>query len=265
MMQKCNNNESNIYFLKYAPFHINFKEIINSIIFAFIFAFGFQTFFYQPFTIPSGSMKPGLQVGDYLLVQKFAYGYNNSSLSFALNQLKFFDQSLLFNDPKRGDIIVFLLPTDKSCHYIKRLIGLPGDKIIIKEGLLYINDIVVKRQYIGQKILIDTSNAPETNSIFRETLPNGISYKIYKENNTKAYSYNFDHNNTPIYKVPKGHYFFMGDDRDNSIDSRFLNKVGYVHQNKILGKAQILFWTFDFSICDFVTELKTHRVFKQIK
>ena len=99
----------------------NFKELLNSLAFAFIFAFIFQTFIYQPFKIPSGSMKPGLQIGDYLFVEKFAYGYNNSSLSFMLNRFDLFNESFFFDTPKRGDVIVFLLPRDSSIHYIKRL------------------------------------------------------------------------------------------------------------------------------------------------
>lgn len=243
----------------------NFKELLNSLAFAFIFAFIFQTFIYQPFKIPSGSMKPGLQIGDYLFVEKFAYGYNNSSLSFMLNRFDLFNESFFFDAPKRGDIIVFLSPKDSSTHYIKRLIGLPDDEIQIKDGLLYINNVAVKRESKGQKIDIEQNGIPYVKNIFEETLPNGVNYTIYTDNGRKSYQNNFDHNDTPVYKVPKGHYFFMGDNRDNSIDSRFLKKIGYVSKNKILGKAKILFWTSDFSVLDFITKFRTNRAFKMIE
>lgn len=243
----------------------NFKELFKSMSVALIFAFIFQTLIYQPFKIPSGSMKPGLQIGDYLFVEKFAYGYNNSSLSFWLNRFNLFTKSLFFDHPKRGDVIVFLLPTDSSMHYIKRLIGLPGDEIQMRDGKLYINNVAVKREYKGQKIDIEQNNISYVKNIYKETLPNGVSYMIYMDDDRKNYRNNFDHNDTPVYKVPQDHYFFIGDNRDNSIDSRFLKKVGYVYKNRILGKAKVLFWTSDFSVINFITKLKTNRTFTIIK
>lgn len=257
--------KSTNHYIKSIFSYKHFKELLNSLAFAFIFAFIFQTFIYQPFKIPSGSMKPGLQIGDYLFVEKFAYGYNNSSFSFMLNRFDLVNESLSFDTPKRGDVIVFLLPKDSSIHYIKRLIGLPGDEIQIKDGQLYINNVAVKKENKGQKIDIEQNGTPYVKNIFQETLPNGISYMIYMDDDVKSYRNNFDHNDTPVYKVPQGHYFFMGDNRDNSTDSRFLKKVGYVPKNKILGKAKILFWTSDFSVLDFITKLKTNRAFKIIK
>ncbi|MFK7761006.1 MAG: signal peptidase I [Candidatus Midichloriaceae bacterium] len=256
--------KSTNHYIKSIFSYKHFKELLNSLAFAFIFAFIFQTFIYQPFKIPSGSMKPGLQIGDYLFVEKFAYGYNNSSFSFMLNRFDLVNESLSFDTPKRGDVIVFLLPKDSSIHYIKRLIGLPGDEIQIKDGQLYINNVAVKKENKGQKIDIQ-NGTPYVKNIFQETLPNGISYMIYMDDDGKSYRNNFDHNDTPVYEVPQGHYFFMGDNRDNSTDSRFLKKVGYVPKNKILGKAKILFWTSDFSVLDFITKLKTNRAFKIIK
>lgn len=238
------------------------EEFFNTIAFALTFAFLFQTFLYQPFKIPSSSMKPGLQIGDYLFVEKFVYGYNNSSLSFMLNRFDIFSDAFFYNEPKRGDVIVFLLPRDSSIHYIKRLIGLPGDKIQMKEGQLYINNIAVKKEYQGQKIDIGKSGMLHIKDIYRETLLNGINYLIYVSHNEDKLKFP---NDTPIYKIPQGHYFFMGDNRNNSVDSRFLKDVGFVAKNRILGKAKILFWTHDFSIHDFVTKLETNRTFKLIK
>ena len=247
MIKSINKKETNNFF-KYFFSYKTFKEIFYSIFFALIFTLIFQTFIYQSFKIPSGSMKPGLQIGDYLFVEKFSYGYNNSSLSLMLNRLKLFNKCFYFNNLKRGDVVVFLLPTDRNLHYIKRLIGLPGDEIKFKEGCIYINNISIKKKYIGKKILIDKSGIYKITEIFKETLSNEISYKIYKENSEKFFYYNFDCNNTIIYKVPKNKYFFIGDNRDNSIDSRFLNKVGYVSQNNIIGKAKFLFRTSNFTI-----------------
>ncbi|WPX96466.1 signal peptidase I [Candidatus Bandiella euplotis] len=233
------------------------KELFNSLIFAFVFAFLFQTFLYQPFKIPSRSMEPNLMIGDYLFVEKFAYGYSNSSLSFWLNRFDIFPQTFFYNKPKRGDVIVFLLPRDHSLHYIKRLIGLPGDEIQVKKGQLYINGVPTAIERIDTQKTADTDGR----DIFQETLPNNISYKVYIARNSDKSTMP---NDTPIYKVPQDHYFFMGDNRDNSIDSRYLNDVGFVPVGNVLGKAKFVYWSSDFSIWDMVTKFKTDRAFKLI-
>lgn len=258
-------NKKFVFLKKDFPY-TSFINTCRSIAYAFAIAILFQSFIYQPFKIPSGSMEPGLKIGDYLFVEKFAYGYNNSSLSFMLNRIRLFNKSFFFHNPQRGDIIVFLLPTDRSLHYIKRLIGLPGDKVQIKEGILYINYVPIKNEYINQRVVKDNQpNISNDAKVFREVLPNGVSYRIYKTNNKQFQNYSFDYNNTPLYIVPQNHYFFMGDNRSNSVDSRFLNKVGYIHQSNILGKAKLLFWTSDFLLKSLVTKLTTNRAFKQIK
>lgn len=237
------------------------REFFSTITFAFMFAFLFQTFLYQPFKIPSGSMKPNLQVGDYLFVEKFAYGYSNSSLSFMLNQFDIFSKTFLYNAPQRGDVVVFLLPKDHSIHYIKRAIGLPGDEIQMRNGQLYINDIPTKREYLGQTLDIDGKGNAYAKGMYQEILPNGVSYKIYvtpdEDKSTMP-------NETPIYKVPEGQYFFMGDNRDSSIDRRYLNDVGFVPVKNIVGKAKVIFWTSNL-LPDLLTKLEINRAFKLIK
>lgn len=237
------------------------KEFFSTITFAFVFAFLFQTLLYQPFKIPSGSMKPSLQVGDYLFVEKFAYGYSNSSLSFMLNRFNIFSQTFFYNAPQRGDVIVFLLPKDHSIHYIKRLIGLPGDEIQMKQGQLYINGTPTKREYQGQILDVDGKGNAYAKDIYQETLLNGVGYKIYVDQDVNKSKMP---NNTPVYKVPQDQYFFMGDNRDSSIDSRYLNDVGFVPMINILGKAKVLFWTSDL-LPNLVTRFEINRAFKLIK
>jgi signal peptidase I len=237
------------------------QEFISTLMFAFIFAFLFQTILYQPFKIPSSSMSPTLQVGDYLFVEKFAYGYNNNSLTFMLSRLNLLSQTYFFKSPKIGDVIVFASPKehrspkDNKDYYIKRLIGLPGDAIQIVAGELYINGVIVKREYEKQVVNV-VKGKKYIRDIYQETLPNGITHKIYVSPNTNKMDMP---NTTPIYTVPKNHYFFMGDNRDNSIDSRYLNEIGFVPKSKIIGKAQFLFWSSDFSIYNFITKLQTNR------
>jgi len=241
----------------------NIKEFFNTVLFALSTAFLFQTILFQPFKIPSGSMRPCLEVGDYLFVEKFSYGYNNSSFAFMLNRFQLFNGTYKTNLPNLGDVIVFLLPEDRSTHYIKRLVGLPGDKIQIKNNILYINDTPVKKTYLRKKIILEQNNVKCIKDVFEETLPNGVKYQIYIDSSTKKYYRGFDPSNTPIYTVPAGHYFFMGDNRDNSIDSRFSN-VGSVPQDYLLGKAVLIFWTSDFSVLNFITKMQTGRAFKTI-
>ena len=210
------------------------KDWINSLLFALFFAFLFQTFLYQPFKIPSGSMEPNLLIGDYLFVEKFAYGYNNSSLSFWVSELNLTDKKIVFKKPQRGDVIVFNIDADNK-HYIKRIIGLPGDRVRIQQGEVYINSAKVQRTKVSLKIDKDNRRI-----IFKETLPNGVTYNIYKNANSDnkiGYSDDIE------YIVPADSYFCMGDNRDNSRDSRYLSEMGYIKESKIIGKAKFLFFT----------------------
>jgi signal peptidase I len=209
-------------------------ETVRVVFHALIIALVIRTFLFQPFNIPSGSMKETLLVGDYLFVSKYSYGYSKYSFPFSPN---LFEGRIWSATPVRGDIVVFRLPRDDSTDYIKRVIGLPGDRIQMIEGVLHINGEPVKRERIED--FIDHEEGGRTARIkrWRETLPNGVSYT------TLDLIDNGFHDNTPVYVVPAGHYFMMGDNRDNSTDSRVLSQVGYVPLQNIVGKAQIIFFS----------------------
>jgi len=194
-----------------------------------------RTIAYDPFNIPSGSMKPTLLVGDYLFVSKFSYGYSRYSIPLGL---PLFKNRILLSEPKRGDIAVFKLPSDNSTNYIKRVIGLPGDEIQVIDGALYINNKEVLRERVSDYNSKDRYGNELKIAQFKETLPNGISYFTFDSN--------FDSiaDNTPMYKVSPGHYFMMGDNRDDSADSRFA-QVGQVPLVNFVGKAEILFFSLD--------------------
>jgi signal peptidase I len=211
-------------------------EIVRVFIHALILAFLVRTFLYQPFNIPSGSMKSTLLVGDYLFVSKFSYGYSKYSLPFSPS---LFSGRIWSDTPERGDVAVFKLPTDNSTDYIKRVIGLPGDRIQVVDGVLHINGDAVKREKTTD--FTETDNAGNVRRIqrYEETLPNGITYDTLD-----IYSASFG-DNTREYVVPDGHYFMMGDNRDNSTDSRFLSDVGSVPLENFVGRAEVIFFSID--------------------
>jgi signal peptidase I len=209
-------------------------EFIRLLIHAGIIALVIRTFLFQPFNIPSGSMKATLLVGDYLVVSKYSYGYSHYSLP--LSPPLFSGRILDFNKPSRGDIVVFRLPKDDSTDYIKRVIGLPGDRIQMIDGVLNINGIPVKRERVQDFIDIDENHRATRVRQWRETLPNGVSYT------TLDLPYNLQSDHTEVYHVPADHYFMMGDNRHNSTDSRF-PQVGYVPFQNIVGRAQIIFFS----------------------
>jgi len=200
---------------------------------ALLIALVIRTLLFQPFNIPSGSMKATLLIGDYLFVSKYSYGYSHYSLPLSP---PLFSGRIFGSAPERGDVVVFRLPKDDSTDYIKRVIGLPGDRIKVIDGLLYINGTPVKRERVAD-FIDDDNGTSERVRRWRETLPNGVTYQ------TLDLQDNGFLDNTQEYVVPAGHYFMMGDNRDNSTDSRVLAAVGYVPFENLVGKAQIIFFS----------------------
>ncbi|RCL00967.1 MAG: signal peptidase I [Candidatus Tokpelaia sp. JSC188] len=220
------------------------RETTVAIIEALFVAILIRTFLFQPFTIPSESMKPTLLVGDYLFVSKYAYGYSHYSLPFSPN---LFLGRIWAAEPKRGDVVVFRYPQDTSLDYIKRVIGLPGDTIQMRDSRLYVNGIVVPRKKIGEIKSMDMlGDIPPKGYFFDSVL--GGSVEVYRETLDNNVSYNTLDilptslgDNTGVFKVPAGHYFMMGDNRDNSLDSRF--EVGYVPFENLIGRANLIFFS----------------------
>src|SRR5262245_1563622 len=198
---------------------------------ALLIALVIRTLLFQPFSIPSGSMKGTLLVGDYLHVSQYSYGYSRYSLPLSL---PLFSGRILASPPERGDVVVFRLPKDDSIDYIKRVIGLPGDRIAVIDGLLHINGVPVKRERVAD--FIDDENGAHVRR-WRETLPNGVSYQTLDLQDQGTLD------NTGEYLGPPGHDFMMGDNRDDSIDSRVPSAVGYVPFENLVGKAQIIFFS----------------------
>ncbi len=230
-------------------------ETVSVVVQALILALVIRTLFFQPFSIPSGSMRPTLLEGDYLFVTKWAYGYSRYSMPFSPD---LFSGRIWGTEPKRGDVVVFKFPPNPSIDYIKRVVGLPGDKIQMKDGQLFINGVGVPREKVGQ---IDNPDITEVNrpvDVYRETLPNGVSY------DTLDLTPNGIGDNTREFDVPPGHYFMMGDNRDNSSDSRF--SVGYVPDENLVGRANIIFFSIaggasPLEIWKWPTEMRASRLF----
>jgi signal peptidase I len=211
-------------------------ENIKTVIYAVVIAFGVRTFAYEPFNIPSGSMIPTLLVGDYLFVSKYSYGYSKYTVGFGM---PVFDGRILFSAPERGDVAVFKLPRDNKTDYIKRIIGLPGDRIQVKGGILHINDEPVKRERTEDYTTTDQFGRQIRVAQYVETLPNGNRHRIIEESDSAPLD------NTPVFTVPPDHYFAMGDNRDNSLDSRVGSMVGFVPVENLVGRAEFLFFSIE--------------------
>jgi signal peptidase I len=233
----------------------NIKVIIQALLLALVI----RTVFFQPFTIPSGSMMPTLLVGDYIFVNKFAYGYSKYSLPGSMN---LFSGRILGREPQRGDVIVFRFPPNPDIDYIKRLVGLPGDHIQMKDDILYINGKAVPRQPDGTFTSDYKLDPGEDVPVYKEVLDNGRTYDTLDQSPVSR------GDNTQEFIVPPGHYFMMGDNRDNSLDSRF--DVGYVPAENLVGRASIIFFSLgnDTSfreIWKWPSNMRWNRLFKVVE
>ena len=208
-------------------------ELIKAMAIAAAIALLIRSLAFEPFNIPSGSLLPTLQVGDYLFVEKYSYGY--SRYSFPLDMVSF-EGRIFGASPARGDIAVFRQPKKTGVDYIKRIIGLPGDAIQVREGVLYINDQAVMRDLRDSETVMDDGRT----SLYKryiETLPNGVQHYIYEISDYERFD------NTPAYTVPAGHYFAMGDNRDSSLDSRAQEELGFVPAENLIGRAWFIFFS----------------------
>ncbi len=238
-------------------------EIVKTVVYALLIALLIRVFLFQPFTIPSASMEPTLFQGDYIIVSKFRYGFSRHSLPFSP---ELFTGRVMAREPERGDVIVFKLPRDNHTDYIKRLIGLPGDRIQVRGGVVYINGKGVPRDEMTPATEKTPFGFGRPVQRYRETLPNGRSYVTY------SYGSDGEVDNTGTYVVPAGHYFLMGDNRDNSQDSRFPEAigVGYVPFENLEGKAEMILLSWNdqaaiFKPWTWFTDARPARFFNLLK
>ena len=243
-------------------FNKNFiAENLKTLFYALIIAVIIRSLFIQPFYIPSSSMEPNLLVGDRLFVTKYSYGYSKHSFPFSP---PIFKGRILFEKPQRGDVVVFKTPADNRTDYIKRLIGLPGDEIRFIDSNLYLNNSEIIKSKISSSDVIFCGKKKLDVFTFEELLPNNRKY-------ISVYLKNFSFQNSDTFIVPENHYFFLGDNRDCSKDSRFLTSVGYVHKNNLVGKARFIFFSSDknigsiFAFWKWNKSIRFDRFFKKIQ
>ena len=236
------------------------KETMRTVVYAVMIALSIRIAAFEPFSIPSGSMVSTLLVGDYLFVSKFSYGYSRYSLPFGLPLLP--STRVFFSEPERGDVAVFKLPSDNSTDFIKRIVGLPGDEIQVVNGILNINGTPVERRRIDDFIYERSPGQFARMTQYKEVLPSGREHLIVEETDQ-----NPNGDNTRVFKVPENHYFMMGDNRDNSNDSRF-SGVGFVPRENLVGRAEFIFFSIDgaaWKIWTWFDKLRPSRIFSGIE
>jgi signal peptidase I len=238
-------------------------EIAKTVFYALLIALFLRVLFFQPFTIPSASMEPTLLEGDYIIVSKYSYGYSRNSIPFSP---PLFRGRVLEKTPERGDIVVFKLPRDGHTDYIKRLVGLPGDRIQVKGGVLWINGTAVPRKALPSVMVDSGYGFNRSVQRFEETFPNGRRFVTYD------YGTDGEKDDTGVFVVPENHYFFMGDNRDVSLDSRYPAEigVGYVPAENLVGEAQLIMlsWNKDASLFKpwtWVLDARPARFFNVLK
>ena len=237
-----------------------FIENTKTLFYALVIAIATRSLLIQPFYIPSSSMEPNLLVGDRIFVTKYSYGYSKHSFPFSP---PIFKGRIMHKNPERGDIVVFKTPADNRTDYIKRLVGLPGDKVQFISSNLYINSSEVMKSRLSTNDIIFCGKKKIDVFTFEELLPNGKKF-------ITVYSKEYTFQNSDPFIIPKNHYFFLGDNRDCSKDSRFLSSVGYVHKDNLVGKAQFIFFSSDrsigsiFSFWKWNKSLRFNRFFKKL-
>ena len=211
----------------------SFSDTVKTIFLAILLALVIRSFLFEPFRIPSGSMYPTLKVGDFLFVSKYTYGYSKHSFPASMMP---FSGRIWYDEPKRGDVVVFKYPKDNKTDFIKRIVGLPGDKIKVEKGILYINDEPVKMTRVEDYVLSDDLTNLGVYPQYEEELPNGVKHKILDAAEDGPLD------NFAEVTVPEDHFFMMGDNRDRSDDSRM--NVGFVPKENLIGKARVLFFSY---------------------
>jgi signal peptidase I len=232
---------------------------LKSILIAIFIALVIRSFIFEPFNIPSGSMKPNLLVGDFIFVSKYSYGFSKHSLPFSIPLIP---AKIFSNTPERGDVVVFKTPENNRTDYIKRVIGLPGDKIEIKNGIIFINGSEILRKKLNDFIDTDNKTSNKRVRMYNE-------YFFNKEINILDITDNGIADNTQLFNVPENHFFVMGDNRDNSQDSRFISTVGFIPYENLVGKAQFIFFSLEnarfLQIWKWPNSIRYERIFQKIQ